>query len=364
MGEIDGREVENSLQAITKAIAAIPMAGNPPPLYKARVFRKGRFAPRVQAASCATVDFREKLGEPRNQDGLNWCFGSVAADALSAEIGLRVSDFDLSLRTFASFGKPLGKNESITKLATASINKAVTVARRDGICTEESLPSNDRVLGYLAAEMERNRNPLSPVEMEEWAATTLGKAIRSLEDVRGWSLNRLGAAEATTCDVYKYANSMFPKLDETQVFEGISSAQSNEALFQWLVSLSCRRQPVVLPKGTRLKQLLPPDNALPGAKGFHLLTSMDKRLDKQKPVIVGLNANRFVRDEGSAQHAAIIVGREFRDGKCKYLVRNSAGPGCGQYKDPYGNRYNCSRGHFWITEEDFHQTADFLEFFE
>jgi hypothetical protein len=364
---LDGRKLDETLAATAKAIVPAISPASLPRFPTIRVTRKGSFSPRLDRGSCSTKNFAERLGEPRNQDGLNWCFGSVAADVLSMEVGRRISDFDLSLRTFAVGGSQLaklGKNDSLSKLSAASISKAIGVGLADGICLEENLPANDRVLGMLAAEMEKNGYKLTAEELEETAATLLVKAIQSMESVRGWNLQRLIANESSTCDAVNYASAMFPALDTSQIVNTFSGAPNNEAIFRWLVSLSCQRQPISLLKGINFKHLVPPKNIPEGSRGFHLLTSLDRRLDKEKPVVFGYRAKKFFVDEPEDVHASIIVGREFRDGVCKYLVRNSYGSGCGQYKEPYAEPTNCTRGHFWITEEDFQKSAEFIEFFE
>lgn len=361
----DGRRLDATFEILARtALAPVAPAPNPPKLLTSRVTRKGSFVPRSTADSCSTQDIRKKMGEVRNQDGLNWCFGSVAADLLSVEAGLRVSDFDLSLRAFAAQGKTPGPNDSIATLAAGSIAKAVEVALREGVCPEQNMPSGDRVLARLAATMERNGTRLSAAELEESSATILLRAIQSMETARGLSVEQLLRNEELACDAAGFTTSMFPQLNALQVGSGLTQAQTNEELFRWLSNVSCQRQKVTLAEGARFKKLIPPDGLAEGSRGFHLLVSLDRRLEKGKPVIVGYRPNRFFLQQTDEMHASIIVGREMRGGECKYLIRNSYGPGCGQYRPPYNGRNNCNRGNFWVSEAELQSSLEFLEFFE
>jgi hypothetical protein len=325
------------------------------------VTRKGTFVPRKSADRCSKVQgIKEKLGENRNQDGLGWCFADVVADILSFETGQRLSDFDIGLRAFSGYGPEF----SIADLNAGSPRKVLDHVLREGACSEENMPSNERLIAEFAKKVEAGEYAPTPKQLAAMNANMLAEAIRVLEQVRGLSLRQLTANENHFCQAFDSAHLLFPALSEFEVLGGITNSMSNEELFRWLVKRTCDRRPLKLPGNFRYKQLFPSGATPKAAAGFPLLPGVDKALAAGKPVEFGFRPNRFFNFRTSDRHVALIVGREFRNGTCQYLVRNSFGPSCGYYRGKYGSPANCGRGNFWITEEDFVKTADNIGFVE
>lgn len=51
------------------------------------------------------------------------------------------------------------------------------------------------------------------------------------------------------------------------------------------------------------------------------------------------------------RHAMIVTGRDYRNGKCQYRVRNSWGSGCSSTFYSDAMRSSCSGGEFWVDED-------------
>lgn len=333
------------------ATPATPSLSKPPQVVAHHAFRKGSFFPRTNSEKCSTINnIQDQLGEVRNQDGLGWCFATMMADLFSAETGQRLSDFEMGLHYF----KEYGPKYSVSKLSSGSPFKLARQVVREGSCLEKNLPSNERMIAESAALLEKSG----------WNQNVFLEAgIRAIENVRGLSVDKLLQYDKAACQAMESAQAMFPGVSDIQILSAITTSASNERLMKILVSYTCERAPLALAPNFRFRQLTAhPEGKHP--QGFHLLPSLDKQLKKGKPVGVGYWPSRFFNAAPKDRHTSVIVGREFRDGVCKYLVRNSFGPGCGHYKAPYGKPENCQNGHFWVSEKDFVETADVLEFIE
>jgi hypothetical protein len=170
-------------------------------------------------------------------------------------------------------------------------------------------------------------------------------------------------AGESTCDAVIAAQRLVPALNTWQIIAILSSASTREEAVHWLIKEGCQRQALALPADWRFRLYLPRQVR---PNGGYFFKKLDSLLDGRVPVALAFNAKRFLVGDAhnpkvkDVPHAAMIVGREFRDGACKYLVRNSFGPGCEQYAKPYSDEKNCENGSFWITEKDFNETVKYI----
>ena len=94
------------------------------------------------------------------------------------------------------------------------------------------------------------------------------------------------------------------------------------------------------------------NNNAAGPRGYRFLPKLDELINQENPVAIVYHRDFVIPNGGDNElHTSILVGREFRDGQCQYLVRNSFGPTEGQY-----TRDN-ERGHFWISEKEIHENV-------
>lgn len=173
---------QETLKAIAEVRATFELTDYPRPPRVSEISaapkRSDSFRARRSEADCQYVDFREKLGEVRNQDGLGWCFAYVAADLFSAKLGRQVSAIDLSLNYYQSGAGDkgsnryldLGKNDSITNFDGGMGLYAMDVAAQRGVCLEEAVKSTDylqsesinprSLLGLTVAKMTKKKNTI------------------------------------------------------------------------------------------------------------------------------------------------------------------------------------------------------------
>lgn len=355
---------QETLKAIAEVRATFELADYPLPPRVSEISaapkRSDSFRARRNESSCEYVDFREKLGDVRNQDGLGWCFAYVAADLFSAKLGRQVSAIDLSLNYYQSGVADkggnryldLGKNDSVTNFDGGVGLYAMDVAAQRGVCLEEAVKSTD----YLQSESINPRSlfgatvaKMTKKEKNDshWLSSLL-QTIESFQDV-----NSKGALfKQSVCTSMEATKVLFPNLSAQTIFEAMGKSDRKADYLQWLLALSCGDQRQKIPN-MRYRSLGLERASTPGPRGYRFLPKVDELLDQEQPVSFSFDPN-FVftgMGENTSLHTALIVGREFRDGKCQYLVRNSFGPSKGNYTR------ESERGHFWITEEEFHQNA-------
>jgi len=325
----------------------------------------GAFVPKSEA-DCGTIKgIKEKLGPVRSQGNLGWCFAVVAADILSVEAGVRLSHIDLGLQYFrnspedriaGSGGQPLDEDHSVTKFWAGSIDRAVKIGLKGGLCTEDEVSSTDTILSVM-----RSRG-YQKTYADKGAQDLSAEMIRGIELSVGRSLDQMVAETEDTCESVFAARLLLPKLSTWQIISALSSARTQEEAVNWMLQQGCQRKPIALKPKWNFSGLVASDK--PGSsKANELLPYADFLLKSGKPVALAFDAKNFHAeakanpDKKKAPHAAMIVGREFRDGQCKYLVRDSRGPTCAGFAPPYNSAKNCERGHYWISERDFDQAA-------
>lgn len=370
--------VEASLVKIAELSAKMAGTAPLPPQKNMKIQRgyyspdevPGGFRPRSSASQCEKRDFREKLGDVRDQDGLGWCFAYAASDLLGFYTGKRPSPFELSVRYFQradmtgeSVVKQIKEGAGISGAGGGNVGMALQLAMREGVCAESVVPSTDYVQSYLSglATNDPLRRELEAQVKRgrlDWLANVMLK-VESFQNQRGDLLKD----PALTCQAALSANLLFPTLDMAAILAALKSGKTKAEIFNWLAHLSCEKKDQ-LPPELKNDGLVLGNNEM--GNGHRFFPQIDKLLDKNEPVAVTYNPTHFRVDENAPPgsrntddlHVSLIVGREFRDGKCQYLLRNTWGPSCSGYKRP------CERGHFWMTEEDVNSHVSQLEYME
>ena len=343
-------------------------AGRPRTIPKARpwykridVDVKQPYRPVTEAAGCPTKVFKEKLGPVRNQASYGHCFGVVAADVLSLASGQRVSHFDLSMLFYRSApeklrrdrdDKSVGPDPSVNEFYGGMFEDALALGVSGKLCTDGEVSTQD----FIVSNYSRSFPDLSSVDPRALPQVL----ISYIDRVVGLSLEDLDGEEKRTCQAYKAAQLLFPSLNSWQVITTLNESRSKEEAIHWMLNQACRRTTPPVPRGWSYTAYLK-TKASSAGNGF--LPAVNKAISAEQPVVVKMNAKRFHAGSAvdpkvtEAMHSVLLVGREFRDGECKYLVRNSFGPGCSAFAPPYNSAKNCDRGHLWISDKDFDETV-------
>lgn len=283
----------------------------------------------AQGQSAVSVDFREQLGPVRDQGNTNLCASYAVADAISLELGQRVSALSVAVRYYQLRGgleyaiyQPitgsfyLGKPPSVLKSALDSTLCLDSQTIPDSSYTEEDL------FEFLRLHA-KYRSVISPDEPKELINELVGRAAR-----------------------------LFPTLDSNQFRALLSPFRSaEETLGLWLDT------------GCSLRLNFSSESEIIGGNfslqfGGRSLEIVNEALDHGQIAIIQYNPDFLVSDRNvpsrsgklPSKHASSIVGRKILDGEAWYLLRNSWGANCSAYSKR--NRANCTDGHIWIHERD------------
>lgn len=318
--------------------------------------------PRTSEARCKAIDNRnEALGPVRNQDGVGWCFAYAAADMLSQKTGKRVSAMDISISYFqqqTNRGADKPKLASFEEYSGGFAVNAVATAVQRGVCLEEDVHSSDFEQVQLAKPLEPGETMTDRLNRSLYGMRVepLLQRIQKFQEI--W---RTSARDSvSTCKDIFDTQAMFPQLSTVQILAAAEAAGGDTtAYLNYLVHLSCGGRRLELQKDLMAMEEVP-------GKGNEakLIPAIDRQLERGQIVGISYDVDFLYRDPANAppsnngNHASTIVAREFRDGKCQYLIRNTYGPGCGAYKFP------CDRGQVWIPEADLVKTISTIQYFK
>lgn len=313
------------------------------------------FRPR-SANKCGHEDFREQFGENRNQDGVGWCFANVAADLLSIYSGERLSPFGLAMQFYQS---PEGRDQmKVTPLYGGTVTGALEVGVRNGVCSEADLGSADDAASFLMREQMAGGKPMP--DLERYSSAIVADSLRVLGDLQGRSLEKILDGTTHGCEEFVEASTMlFPKLDPVDVARGLATTRNYFEALNYLVRSSCGTRRFGPKPGLQFDVFFADRDAQ--QKPLHqerLLPHLDQAISAKQPAWVVFDPKMlFPRDPNAPDnvtslHTVLVVGREFRDGECKFLLRNSMGSSCGGYLAPYGDPRNCERGNIWMSESE------------
>ena len=326
---------------------------NPPP----------PFSPR-NAESCTSIDARsanpalaQHWATPRDQDGIGWCYSYAAADVLTAALGKPISATDLAY----SYNLSVEDDTLTYVLKTVFFlngqedfqggwsSEVLRLSQINGVCPESVLPSN----GYFTSAQ----------------GDSVLKAVQVLQEMRDRiQVNQLSQRAFIDC-IHCQARlaeagfqSLFPNMPlETiyQAIQNVNEGQINRVLFS-LAQTYCRNN-----------RILPPQNMQVRAEtrhsrgAYNTFPTIDRILASGGLVAI-TGSSQMYGVQFNGIHATAIVARQFRNGRCQYLVRNSWGRSCASYNHPDLLKEDCnaSSGTIWMNEAHISHYVDRIDYVE
>lgn len=291
-----------------------------------RLEQQGRISEERERASCTPVDLRgPRLGPPRDQDSIGWCYAYAMADLLSYRLGVQVSAADLAVNFNREYKQPGAVSRTVGRLFGSDPDQKI----REGGWVTETLEAAKKAGGACRESNFRS---------DDNGYNDLMKTLQQL--ARGSQANPnqcLSAARAT-----------FPTIPGGEV-QTILASTAGIRRFETLANRACH-----------------PRISLAGIEAINISTfdrtpqkltdQVDAQLNRKQPVSITYNAACIVAancegDRGT--HESLIVARRFNAETrlCEYLVRNSWGRSCrGQ-----GRGMDCEEGHVWMPKPDLHR---------
>lgn len=285
---------------------------------------------------CGTILLSENaLGPIRNQHERPWCVAYAAADLLSYDYGRPVSALDVALTAIDGMSAPEVAFRKIffsTKgvWGGLSIKKPLQKTAEHGPCAEEALPSND-YQPHVSVYLEAKTRP----ELLRQLDTTLGYRRRNA--------TLLGMGLRTDEDSVVYTD--LPYLPYDSIQKILQTTEPGLPMALEIRDKAC--------EGHRLtsKKISVVSRTSVFNYPSQLLREMNRELEKQNLVAVGFYEGLLVEPTAvklGEGHEVSVVGRQWRNGQCKFLIRNS----WGEYSCPRGSGLTeCDSqrpGHFWV----------------
>jgi hypothetical protein len=282
---------------------------------------QSRLATERERQNCTPIDLRgPRLGPPRDQDSIGWCYAFSAADLLSYRLGERVSAADLAVQynqqDFRS--RSLSFMRSLTGSTlppeggwpSSAIQAAI---RRGGACRERDFRSDDN--GY----------------------NNLMDTMRILQRVHSGDPERcLTAARGT-----------FPRIPTESISEVLNTSSSN--LVNELAERACR--PRLNLEGIQVGNM-----NFPLSRSESMIEKIDQILGQNQPIEASYTTGCIEAadcDGRGGLHSSLVVGRRFNasTGACEYLIRNSWGRSCRSQ----GRGMDCEQGNVWVPKHQLHR---------
>lgn len=280
-----------------------------------------------EESSCPTIDLRSRLGAIRNQQDLRWCYGYTAADLVTyqlqknnqqmfipdAGIDQQVSAFQMVAEYQSGrAGQSLVSSQRTGGFTADTLQQVFSSAR---ICTEAQIRSvGGSRSAFLQSLKDMAKQRFSGVEIEPGKKSAELARINTEREVVEEELNRI----CTT-----------PLHDLLKV----DSLRDNNR--------TSPKDPSSIPKqefGDKIRRALAEGDII----GVDYFASF-------------LVANGSDASADHSRHASSIVGQRFMNGKCHYMLRNSWGPNCNLYVEPYKSQ--CRNGVIYVEEEQFLSTV-------
>ncbi len=307
------------------------------------------------ASQCAPLDIRpqhpqlaDMWNNPRDQDGVGWCYAYAAADLLSVEAGMNVSAAELSYRYNRNIERSFfsrvvrntfdGREREIHE--GGFVNNAVKEGLKRGVCAETILPSDSQVVSWQNNQM-----------LQVFDALTIMR-----DNIRNGLLTPASLSDCVDCSVVSRPlfQSYFPGSTMEDIYSTVA-ANANKNMNQILYELA---QKYCGDKRQDLAQARLRKRGKGGDGGRKMFDYLDGALTRGKPVGYSFSFRLFDEDS-SGGHAVTIVAREHRGGECKYFIRNSWGTGCSGIKRPeLKNDCDPFLGGMWVNEQLLHRYMD------
>lgn len=283
--------------------------------------------PKVSASGCSDIINQNEtvnLENVRNQDSVGWCYAYTAADLLSFKLNKKISAVSLY-----SSGQDIELDiKDSTSQQGGDIKSSIDnyLAKKNGLCLEEDLPSND-----FKFCTDRSYNDF---------LNTFLNAVRERKLDQNLCLEK-NLAQAFPGTDLNFIRNHANRFGTKKIIEALYDNQCKKLSFKGLkinaVNMyTSRYQPEAVMK------------------------KLDEQVSKGEIIGVAYDYNKLNGEPGTGGHASIVVGRRTNSesGACEYLVRNSWGKNCDQTEDDglschkncdsNGCRYS---GHFWVSGE-------------
>lgn len=293
--------------------------------------------------TCGSIDIRDShpnlktfLSTPRDQDSMGWCYAYASADLLSIKTGKAISALDMTIVNNLAYNTGISNifNQDKITHSGSTITKAIKATEQYGVCLEKDMPSNSNAFSDYA--------------------NSTAALVENLQSLRTQILEKdltfQQFSSSTLCnDTMKSVTKFFPKISLANVYEILKKSNwehINSSLYR-MEQKACGNKKISLSKNMEIMQVtsgwFDKDN--------NMFSAIDQQLSRNNAVVASYDDSIITRGGDGGAHANVIIGRQVKDGKCMYLLKNTWGPGCAYYNKNIQKDCIANEGAFWIEKE-------------
>lgn len=326
--------------------------------------------------TCGNVDMQSEFGNTRSQGSTGWCYAFSYADLIGHELGIKPPDMVSALDVAVAVvvipnpgklpkeAQPIAneinqhfKGQRIDERGGGDFEEVSDFyAERGRLCLESQIPSEGLVspkggIEALDGPLDRPKEDFISQRVDEfYMKRGFGKNTRL----------HLHPEEEDAGDDPQSPNNPISELCKPQPpfsFQDVEPRKSlNGHINDWAAAAIRDEHDKKCAKDPRLKKIEADIVYREGRTGTkQLQAAADKLLSRKKPFMIGYEPCNIMNTELGAPpncmgHASSVVGRRWNAEKktCEYLVRNSWGTDCSQYRKDI----DCDRGNFWLSSKE------------
>lgn len=297
---------------------------------------KGIESAEREERNCSEKDLSATLGPVRDQGDIGWCYAYTASELATfralREGKPRVSSADIGFGYNRKFYRDEAMYSGIDTSGQegGNIGKALETSVAAGFCSEKDAPSGNFAFGDLK---------------------------ETIDEIERFKLDAMdGRQDPGECLPYVRTLELFPGLefdDFSEILQAVGDR--NLEFFEKLNQKNCHGKRFGLGFGTADVKTIKFEKD--GLGKEELVAAIDKQLDRDNISGFEFSMNMLSKSRGGG-HAMTVVGRKFdqKEGVCKYLMRNSWGPGCGSNLKK-GICAEEHSGHLWISKTEMIRNA-------
>lgn len=300
-------------------------------LARAQDFRElsetGKQSAAAEKESCEGVNLSAELGPVRDQEDIGWCYAYTSADlatqhARKKGIDFRASAADIAFRYIRDHKS---KEPGVPGLPVATMRgggprKALTAMIAAGFCSEKDSPSQDFAFGTI-------KETVTEIESFHKAA--------------------LAGRPGDPCHELARTRALFPGIPFEVFAEALHRlGQGPHEFFDALSASNCEGKRNSLGLDPGQVKFFSAGDAQERAAG--VMGAIDAQLSKGSASGITVKYSLLIPGQEGV-HTLTVAGRKYEGGACRYLLRNSWGPGC-HAKIREGMCAKDYPGHLWVSK--------------
>ena len=335
---------------------------------------------KIPKSQCEDVDIRDKMSPamrkhfsvPRDQGSVGWCYGFVAADLVSAEVGQPVS----SIHTSALYNQALYKEALENKENQKSFFRSLfNIFERTRMSSDD--PSFSTIVeGGFSDLAIQDLVKAGGVCLEKdipfgGGFISFGETLKASLEMIDYFLE-MGLSKTACYRAEVLSSAMLPDVDFENIVFFLQNENINIALNE-IVKEHCADNQVKVPDldvafMINSKEVRRKHSGESYASAFEraaqktrkFFSVIDKKLRSGKPVGVSYDLDQIMNHKGA--HASLISGRRWSDGQCHFKIRNSWGKTCSDYDKSKISSCDEEEGSYWVSANKLYEMTKTLTY--